>query len=592
MFNIPIINIKKFLIKDSSLTISLKLEFNSSKDFNPKLEIIFSNDIENRRLPLPIAEFNRDKISKTCFLSSKYRYNIDNIFWNKYHVGDIKIDFSLLYGDEFIEDFLITKDTKFSCEGSYYIPQLSDNKLILKPKTKELKRKNSNIKKYSKIHDINNFFLFLISILAFPFFIIEGFLVFKGVIPKSTDFLKGSSTLKSILYHVNSRTYKLSGYIYGRRKFNIFLMKFFYLLLKHRRVKDNRISFLSERRDNLSGNFGFVYDLLKKDNNLDLVQLLKTKQIKDLNIFGMLKYVNLISTSRLILLDDFYPNIHNFTLKKETNIIQLWHAAGAFKTFGFSRLGKIGGTSQKSLNHRNYDYAIVSSDEIRRFYAEGFGICDEKVVATGIPRTDVFFNDKYRIETVKMIYKEHPIIKDKTVILFAPTFRGDGKEDAYYPMNKFNIKNFFNLLDNTENVLLIIKHHPFVKENIKIPEKHKDKVLDLSGSSEINGLLFITDLLITDYSSVIFEASILNIPMLFYSYDLEDYIRDRDFYYDYRSFVPGNILCSFENLIKAINNNDFDSYKIQNFKNKFFNELDGKSSQRVVNLINNIINKD
>jgi CDP-glycerol glycerophosphotransferase (TagB/SpsB family) len=592
VLNISIINIKQFLIKENVLYIAITVQLKVIDEFNPKLEIIFTNDTENRRMPLPISEVNIDKISKTCFITSKHKYSIDNIFWDKSYVGNIKVDFSLLYGEEFIEDFEIIKDVKFSCKGNYYIPQLTGNELILKAKTKKLKQKNSNIKKFSKIYDINNFFLFLISVLAFPFFFIEGFLVFKNVIPKPDDFVSGDSPFKSILFYVNYRTYKLSRHIYSKRKFKIFLMEFLYLFLKHRKIKENRISFLSERRDDLSGNFKFVYNILNENHDLDLIQLLKNKQLKDLSISDMVKYVNLISTSQIILLDDFYPNIHNFKLKKETKLIQLWHATGAFKTFGFSRIGKMVGISQRSLNHRNYDHVIVSSDEIRRFYAEGFGISDEKVIATGIPRTDVFFDEQYKIETMEMIYKKHPILKDKKIILFAPTFRGDGKKDAFYPMNMFDIKNFFRLLDTNEDIVLVIKHHPFVKESINIPKKYRDNVLDLSENSEINDLLFITDLLITDYSSVIFEASILNIPMLFYSHDLEEYIMERDFYYDYRSFVPGKIAYTFENMIKAINNKDFDSYKIPNFKNKFFNYLDGKSSQRVVDLINNLLGEN
>ncbi|MDR0900622.1 MAG: CDP-glycerol glycerophosphotransferase family protein, partial [Methanobrevibacter sp.] len=247
---------------------------------------------------------------------------------------------------------------------------------------------------------------------------------------------------------------------------------------------------------------------------------------------------------------------------------------------------------QKSPNHRNYDYAIVSSDEIRRFYAEGFGISDEKVIATGIPRTDIFFDEEYGSKVSKEVYSQYPSLKDKKVILFAPTFRGMGKEDAFYPMDKFNIEELFDSLDNKEDYILIIKHHPFITKKTKIPDKYKNNVIDLSAKSEINDLLFVTNLLITDYSSVIFEASLLDIPMLFYGYDLDEYIRDRDFYYDYRAFVPGKIVKNFESLSESINSNDFDSYKVNEFKHRFFDDLDGKSSERVVSLINSLISQE
>ena len=556
------------------------------------MEIIFSNDIENRRLPFFIKGFNSNPETGMCSAYMEGIFEINNVFWNKEFLGDINVDFSLLYGENFIENFSIKKNSDFSTQNGFYIPILKNNKLILKSKKKELKIRNRNIKKYTKFQTINNFFLFIISILSFPFFLIDGFLAYKNITIKSPDFFRGNSTFKSILFHVNWRTYNLSGYMYSKRLFKIWIMKCLYILTIHKKVKNNRITFMSERRDDLTGNFEFIYDILKSNPKLEIIQFLNNKQIKDLSIRDMIKYANLIANSKVILLDDFYPNIHNFKLKSSTKLIQLWHAVGAFKTFGFSRIGKVGGTSQKSPNHRNYDYAIVSSDEIKKFYAEGFGLSDEKVLATGIPRTDVFFKEEYRKKISEKIYKQYPVFKDKKVILFAPTFRGIGKDDAHYPMDKFKIEEFIDSLDNNQDYVLIIKHHPFIRKKTKIPSKYKDICFDLSANSEINDILFITDILITDYSSVVFESSILDIPMLFYSYDLDDYIRDRDFYYDYKAFVPGKIVFNQKNLVESINQADFESFKVSKFKNKFFDDFDGQSSKRVANLIISMIDEE
>ncbi|WP_394325402.1 CDP-glycerol glycerophosphotransferase family protein [Methanobrevibacter arboriphilus] len=86
---------------------------------------------------------------------------------------------------------------------------------------------------------------------------------------------------------------------------------------------------------------------------------------------------------------------------------------------------------------------LSAQKNIKRFYSEGFGISDEKVIVTGIPRTDIFFDEEYGEKIINKIYREHPILKNKKVILFAPTFRGEGKDDAYYPKDKFNIETFF-----------------------------------------------------------------------------------------------------------------------------------------------------
>ena len=167
---------------------------------------------------------------------------------------------------------------------------------------------------------------------------------------------------------------------------------------------------------------------------ISIVKFLNTKPIKNLNIFEIIRYVNILSTSKIILLDDFLPSIHTFDLKEETKLIQLWHAVGAFKTFGFTRIGKEGGPEQFSPNHRSYNYAIVSSKEIVKFYAEGFGLSEEKVLVTGIPRTDVFFDNTYKNKVESDFYNKYPQLLNKKILLFAPTFRGEGKYDAHYPL--------------------------------------------------------------------------------------------------------------------------------------------------------------
>jgi len=577
------------LIKDYNFNISAVAKFKYPENHKPKMEIIFSNGIEDRRLPFIISAYNRDEKSNLVSIYLKKNYNLDYLFWNKDYIEDIEISFRLIYGEKFIENFEVDKEVYFETQKSFYTPKIENSTLVLKAKKKELKIKNHYIKKYAKLEKLNSFFLLFISILAFPFFLIDGFLAHKGLTTKSPDYFRSNSTLKSVLFHINWRTFLLSGHMYSLRIFKIWIMKVLYKITKFRKIKNNRIVFMSERRDDLTGNFEYVFDILKEDNDLEIIQFFMNKPIKNFTFKEMITYSNIIATSKVILLDDFYPIIHNFLLKKDTKLIQLWHAVGAFKTFGFSRIGKIGAPSQKSPNHRSYDYAIVSSDEIKGFYAEGFGLSNEKILATGVPRTDVLFNEKYKDVVKEKLYKEFPSIKDKKVILFSPTFRGNGKNDAFYPMAKFNPEKFIDLLNNSDEYILIIKHHPFVKEKINISKNYKDRILDLSEYSEINDLLFITDILITDYSSVIFESSILDIPMLFYSYDLEEYIRDRDFYYDYRAFVPGKIISTFDEMIEAINNQDFYSYKISTFKNRFFNDFDGRSSERVVELINSII---
>ena len=127
-------------------------------------------------------------------------------------------------------------------------------------------------------------------------------------------------------------------------------------------------------------------------------------------------------------------------------------------------------------------------------------------------------------------------------------------------------------------LLVAKKQHP-------IPEQYSDRVIDLSQNSELNDLLFVSDLIITDYSSLVFEAALIKKPMLFYAFDLRGYINSRDFYFDFKSYIPGKIVYNLKELIQAINERDYDTGKMQEFAEMFFDDFDGKSTERVVKLL-------
>ena len=362
---------------------------------------------------------------------------------------------------------------------------------------------------------------------------------------------------------------------------------YFSIYKKLHPVKPNRVTFMSGRRTELGGNLEFVWRELENESDIELKTIFfaQTSMMKMVKVLP--KFLNLYATSRVVVVDDFFRLLNTFKRPENTRIIQLWHACGAFKTFGYTRLGKPGGPHQYDKNHRMYDYAIVSSSEIARHYAEGFGISDNCVLSCGVPRTDIFFDESYSTEIKETLYERHPELKGKKVLLFAPTFRGNGQVTAYYEIDRLEINELKRTLG--EDWAIIIKLHPFCKERFEIGEEFENSIIDLSSEDELNDLLFITDLLVTDYSSCIFEASLLNIPMVFYAFDLEEYVRDRDFYYEFESFAPGKIVKTQEELINCIKEKDFEQDKINGFKNKFFDNTDGNSSKRIADKIIEIV---
>ena len=211
----------------------------------------------------------------------------------------------------------------------------------------------------------------------------------------------------------------------------------------------------------------------------------------------------------------------------------------------------------------------------------------DRVIATGVPRTDIFFDEAYKREVRAKIFSSYPMLKDKKVILFAPTFRGSSKKEGHYPHYRFDYKKIFERFGDEYRI--IIKHHPHVNNKLVIEDEYKDRVIDLSKNEELNELLFVTDILITDYSSVIFEAALLDIPMLFYAFDLDEYISRRGFYCEYISFIPGKLVENMDEIIDALMVGDFEADKIIEFKKDFFDDLDGKSGKRASEFIKRLM---
>lgn len=155
-----------------------------------------------------------------------------------------------------------------------------------------------------------------------------------------------------------------------------------------------------------------------------------------------------------------------------------------------------------------------------------------------------------------------PQAKGKKVILYAPTFRGRVAK-AKTP-NQLDIAAFGDALG--KDYILLFKLHPFVKKRTAIPEGYEDFAFDLTDDMSIEELLFVADICISDYSSLVFEYSLFEKPMIFFAFDLDNYYDWRGFYYDYKDFVPGPIHTTTEEMIEYIQHVDerFDKKRYRN----------------------------
>ena len=419
-----------------------------------------------------------------------------------------------------------------------------------------------------------NLFKFGLCSLGLPFLLVRDY--FK----EDKNFIKAAK-------RANDTVYRISGYNYSARQQNTdyFAARYRKYIAKNK-VNPNQILFLSEREPEKNGNLMLVKKWFEENEpEVEITTFINTKTVDQLRKKELRDCAFKCATSAVIILEDFYPQLHSIQKRSETKIVQLWHACGAFKTFGLTRMGKQGGAPQTSMNHRNYDLVPVSSDTVRDIYAEAFGISGSKVQALGVPRTDLLFDWDYEEKKREELYGKYPILKENRVILFAPTFRGDGNKDAYYPLEAFDVNHFMER--QPEDTVLILKNHPFVKQKFTVDAQWQDRVLDLSGEEHINDLMLISNLLITDYSSSVFEAAILELPMLFYAFDEKEYMDSRDFYFDYSQFTPGPVVTDFEalceesaamlqNIVSANEQAD-----LKKFRETFLNAVDGCSTERI-----------
>ncbi|MDR7240685.1 CDP-ribitol ribitolphosphotransferase [Neobacillus drentensis] len=304
-----------------------------------------------------------------------------------------------------------------------------------------------------------------------------------------------------------------------------------------------------------------------------------------LNYFlHMVKASYALATSRLFIIDDFYFPIYVIKPRKGTDIVQLWHAAGAFKKFGLSTINKSFGPSEDYLRHvkihSNYSKVYVSSKTVIPHYAEAFDMSKEKIYPLGVPRTDFFFNNDIKEEITKKFNVDFSQFKHKKLILYAPTFRGRSHYQEKFT-SPIDISKFKAMLGH--DYALIIHLHPYMRSGLYIEEKDKDFAFQVEGQFTIEELLILADVLITDYSSVIFDYSLLCRPIVFFSTDLEEYIKERDFYFDFLTCIPGPLFTEIESLAKWLKEGQYDMKLVSDFRNFFFDDLDGKASERIVN---------
>ena len=345
-------------------------------------------------------------------------------------------------------------------------------------------------------------------------------------------------------------------------------------LFKNTSIKENRVSFIIDSRESFKGNLVYIKKEFEKRGDFEFHFFYKDKLSFD-------SFKKLSSSKYIFLNDNFFP-LAFMDFKDENTIVQLWHAPGASKKFG----GSVDFESREILSmiSEKTDYLIVTSKNVIGNYCEAFQISEDKIKPLGLPRMDYYFEDHDLDRLKREFSQKFNVSLDKKIVLYAPTFRDEEKYNNvfdYLDLEKFN-------RELGDEYVLALRLHPKIRNFYSEDISSKGQYVDVSGFESEQELMLLSDIMITDYSSIMIEYSALNKPTVFFTYDLDYYLaNERGFYYDFETTVPGPIVHTSDELIDAIKNERFDKSKISEFVKTQFDEIDGHSSERIVDYLLN-----
>ena len=345
-------------------------------------------------------------------------------------------------------------------------------------------------------------------------------------------------------------------------------------LFKNTPIKNKQVTFIIDSKESFKGNLDYIKKEFEKRGNFEFCFYYKDQL--------SLSNFKTLAESKYIFLNDNFFAMAFMKFKKECIITQLWHAPGASKKFGGSV--EVENRPILKMISKNTTYLITTSKNTVSYYSEAFQMPAGKIKALGLARLDYYF-ENHNIDTLKKsFFKKYNISPDKKVILYAPTFRENGKYNNVF--NYLDLKEFNEKLG--EEYVLALRLHPKIKKFYNGDIESGNYYIDVSGEESEQELMLISDMLISDYSSIMIEYGILNKPIIFFTYDLDNYLEnERGFYYDFKTTVPGPIVYNTRELTEVIKNSDFDFDKIRSFTETQFDAIDGKSSKRIVDFVLN-----
>lgn len=274
-----------------------------------------------------------------------------------------------------------------------------------------------------------------------------------------------------------------------------------------------------------------------------------------------------------------------FPLRKKQININTWHGGGAYKKVGLSY------SEQQSIKQRialeymykQTNYFLSSSQMFTEIMSSSLNYSSKKFLSYGMPRNDILFNldNKSLVNRVK---ENLGLDENSHIVLYAPTYRGNIGNTAENKI-EINYQMVLNTLiqtSKTENWYFLYRGHYYMKSNIV----NNINFINVSDYPDMQELLYVADILITDYSSSIWDYSFTNRPCYLFVPDLESYLNNRGFYTDINTW-PGIVCRDNNELRNNIENFDKNLYrdKIISHHDLLGNFETGEATEKIIDLL-------
>lgn len=354
------------------------------------------------------------------------------------------------------------------------------------------------------------------------------------------------------------------------------VMSAIYAVFKLLPEKPKKVVFISRQSNILTLDFQLLKsELLKREPGIEIAAICNRMDDKKSGkvrfAVSVFKSMYHLATSKVCVIDSYWPAVSMLKHKKGLTIIQMWHAMGKIKQSGYQNVGKVSGRSVKTAKymcmHKNYDYIIAGGSAWNEYYLASFNTTEDRLLNIGLPRTDHIINTAE--SNRKKVLAAYPGLKDKTVVLYAPTFRRN------INVERPSLHEFF----DDDKYALIVKNHP--NDNSKV---EGERVLTCPEFTTVD-LLSVCDYLITDYSAVAVEGAILNTKTYYFLYDYEAYKEKNGINVDPYESMPGCVFKKPEEIAEAIKSGNYPADVLKSYREKYLPADLGNSTGKLADLI-------